>query len=158
MSASQGRPVTGSNTADLERCGTGLSSGPSERAWSCLHLDLDPLASGTMRYHQFVIIHFSRPRKSEDIPNHSLRTTDQNYWLPWSLSGKEFAGNVGATGDVGLTPSLGRSPGGGHGNPFQYSCLENPMDKRSLSGYSPWGQKESDTTEATKHAHMHDQN
>ena len=30
--------------------------------------------------------------------------------------------------DTGLIPGSGRSPGGGHGNPFQYSCLENPMD------------------------------
>ena len=33
------------------------------------------------------------------------------------------------TGDVGLIPGLGRSPGGGHGNPNQYSCLDNPMDR-----------------------------
>ena len=32
-------------------------------------------------------------------------------------------------GDNGLIPGLGRSPGGGHGNPLQYSCLENPMDR-----------------------------
>ena len=32
-------------------------------------------------------------------------------------------------GDAGLIPGLGRSPGGGHGNPLQYSCLENPMDR-----------------------------
>ena len=32
-------------------------------------------------------------------------------------------------GDVGSIPGLGRSPGGGHGNPQQYSCLENPMDR-----------------------------
>ena len=42
---------------------------------------------------------------------------------------------------------LGRSPGGGHGNPLQYSCLENPHGQRSLAGYSPWGHKELDTTE-----------
>ena len=41
---------------------------------------------------------------------------------------------------------LQRSPGGGHGNPLQYSCLENPHGQRSLAGYSPWGHKESDTT------------
>ena len=34
-------------------------------------------------------------------------------------------------GDAGSIPGLGRSPGGGHGNPFQYSCLENPMDKEA---------------------------
>ena len=49
-------------------------------------------------------------------------------------------------GDQGSIPGLGRSPGEVNGNPLQYSCLENPMDKRSLVGYSPWGHKESDTT------------
>ena len=44
--------------------------------------------------------------------------------------------------------SLGRedSPEGGHGNPLQYSCLKNDME-RSLVGYSPWGHKELDTVE-----------
>ena len=37
--------------------------------------------------------------------------------------------NTGDTEDTGLILGLGRSPGGGHGNPFQYSCLENPMDR-----------------------------
>ena len=50
-------------------------------------------------------------------------------------------------GDLGLIPGLGRCPGGGHGNPRQYSCLENPHGQRCLAGYSPWGHKESDTTE-----------
>ena len=58
--------------------------------------------------------------------------------------GEEFACSVG---DLGLIPGSGRSPGGGHGNPLQYSCLENPHGQRSLVGYSPWGHKESDTTE-----------
>ena len=53
------------------------------------------------------------------------------------------------TGDIASVPGLGRSPGGGHGNILQYSCLENPMDMRSLAGYGLWGRKESDTTEAT---------
>ena len=37
--------------------------------------------------------------------------------------------NAGATGDMGSIPGSRRSPGGGHGNPLQYSCLENPMDR-----------------------------
>ena len=48
---------------------------------------------------------------------------------------------------MGSIPGLGRSPGGGHGNPLQYSCLENPHGQRSLTGCSPWGHKESDMTE-----------
>ena len=51
-------------------------------------------------------------------------------------------------GDLGSIPGLGRSPGEGNGNPLQYSYLENPMEGGiSLVGYSPWGRKESDTTE-----------
>ena len=49
--------------------------------------------------------------------------------------------------DGGSIPGLGRYPGEGHGNPLQYSCLENPHGQRSLGGYSPWGRKESDMTE-----------
>ena len=56
---------------------------------------------------------------------------------------KESVCNVG---DLGLIPGLGRFPGGGHGNPLQYSCLENRHGQRSLEDYNPWGCKESDTT------------
>ena len=49
--------------------------------------------------------------------------------------------------DTGSIPGSGRSPRGGHGNPLQYSCLENPHGQRSLEGYSPWDHKESDTVE-----------
>ena len=54
---------------------------------------------------------------------------------------------LGNAGDLGLIPGLGRSPGEGHGNPLQYSCLENPHGKKSLAGYSLWDLKELDTTE-----------
>ena len=40
-------------------------------------------------------------------------------------------------GDLALTPGFGRFPEGRHGNPLQYSCLENPGGQRSLAGYSP---------------------
>ena len=61
------------------------------------------------------------------------------YHLIWGFSGgsagKESACNVE---DLGLIPGLGRSPGGGHGNPLQYSGLENPHGQESV-GYSLWG-------------------
>ena len=69
--------------------------------------------------------------------------------FPGSSAGKESACNVG---DLGLIPGLGRSPGGGHGNPLWYSCLENPHGRRSLVGYSPWGHQELDTTEQLSRA------
>ena len=57
--------------------------------------------------------------------------------------------------DLGSNPGLGRFPGGGRGNPLQYSCLENPHGQRSLAGYSPCGRKESDMTERlSKHARV----
>ena len=49
--------------------------------------------------------------------------------LPQWLSGKESACNAGAAGDTGSIPGLGRPSGVGHGNPLQYSFLENPMDR-----------------------------
>ena len=42
---------------------------------------------------------------------------------------KNLSANAGDVRDVGSNPGLGRSPGGGHSNPLQYSCLENPMDR-----------------------------
>ena len=60
---------------------------------------------------------------------------DKNKWMP------------GDETDADSVPGLGGSPGGGHGNTLQDFCLENPHEQRSLVGYSPWGHKESDTTE-----------
>ena len=45
-----------------------------------------------------------------------------------SLFGSDSKEPTCNVGDLGLIPGLGRSPGGGHGNTLQYSCLENPMD------------------------------
>ena len=42
---------------------------------------------------------------------------------------KSLPANAGDTGDVGLIPGSGRSPGGGQSHPLQYSCLENPIDR-----------------------------
>ena len=55
--------------------------------------------------------------------------------FPGGSDSKEFACNVGNLASI---LGLGRSPGGGHGYPHQYSCLENPHGQRSLVGYSSW--------------------
>ena len=60
----------------------------------------------------------------------------------WGLPPGGASGDEPTFEDTGLIPGSRRSPGGGNGNPLQYSCLENPM-----AGYSPWGRKESDMTE-----------
>ena len=64
--------------------------------------------------------------------------------FPGGSDGKESACNAG---DLDSIPGSGKSPGGEHGNPLQYSCLENPHGQRILTGYRAWGHKESDTTE-----------
>ena len=69
--------------------------------------------------------------------------------FPGGLDSKESACNAG---DLGSIPGLRRSPGGGHGNPLWYSCLENLHGQRSLAGCSPWGHKESGTTERLSHS------
>ena len=56
--------------------------------------------------------------------------------------------NAGDVRDSGLIPGSGRSPGGGHGNPLQYSCLENPME-RGARRATVRGVSELDTSEAT---------
>ena len=64
--------------------------------------------------------------------------------LPGGSDSKESTCSVRVPGSI---PGLGRSPGEGNDNPLQCSCLENPTDRGNLVGYSPWGHKESDTTE-----------
>ena len=60
---------------------------------------------------------------------------------------------AGDVRDSGSTPDEGRSPGGGHRRPLQYSCLENPTD--SSVGCSPQVRRESDTTEVIYHTRAH---
>ena len=54
---------------------------------------------------------------------------------------KNLLANAGDTGGVGLIPGLGRSPGGGNGNPLQYSRLENTMDRGAWQGQSMGSQR-----------------
>ena len=70
--------------------------------------------------------------------------------FPGGLEGKESACNVE---DLDLIPWLGRSSGGGHGNPLQYSCLANPHGQKSLVGNTPLGVKELAMTKQLSTAH-----
>ena len=67
--------------------------------------------------------------------------------LPRWLSSKESACSAGDAGDLSSIPWSGRSPGGGNGNPLQYSCLKKSHVQRSPAGSSPKGHKQSDITE-----------
>ena len=64
--------------------------------------------------------------------------------FPGDSDSKNSTCNVG---DLDSILGMGRSPGRGHCNPLQYSCLENPHGQRCPAGYSPWGHREWDTTE-----------
>ena len=71
------------------------------------------------------------------------------YIVQVALVVKNPPANTGDIRDKGLIPGSGRYPGGGHGNPLQYSSLENPMDRGAWwATYSPYGHKELDTTQA----------
>ena len=72
----------------------------------------------------------------------------QNFFRRW-LQGDFLGGSDGKesfcnVGDLGSIPGLRQSPEEKHGNPLQYSCLENPRGQRSLAGCSPWNCKESE--------------
>ena len=58
--------------------------------------------------------------------------------FPGGSAGEESTCNAGALGSI---PGLGRSPGGGRGNPLWYSRLENPHGQRNLAGYSSWNSR-----------------
>ena len=64
---------------------------------------------------------------------------------------KNLSANARDIRDTGLIPGSGRSPEGGHGNPLQYSCLENPVDRGAWQATVHRGCKESDMTEAIYH-------
>ena len=70
----------------------------------------------------FRVRHARTRGRLQEVP--TLESFNYSIWL----RGKESAYDAGDIGDLGWIPRLGRSPGGGHGNPLQYSCLESPMD------------------------------
>ena len=66
---------------------------------------------------------------SSFIPSELFPTCNMEVGLPRQISSKESANSAGDPGDLGSIPGSGRFPGGGHGSPLPYSCLENPMDR-----------------------------
>ena len=81
-----------------------------------------------LSYYTKVTFHKKKKIDKFNFPQIKKFSSSKN-GLPCQLNGKESAFNEGPAGNIGLFPGLGRSPGGGHGNPLQYFCLENPMDR-----------------------------
>ena len=76
-----------------------------------------------------------RPEIEKEVEKQREACSDsRSMGFPGGSDSKEFTCNAE---DLGSVPGLGRSPGGGHSNPLQYSCLENPHGQMSLEGYSP---------------------
>ena len=68
------------------------------------------------------------PKTERNPPNYTEMATGASQVV---LAVNNLPANAGDVRDVGLIPGSGRSPGGGYGNPLQYSCLENPMERRA---------------------------
>ena len=79
--------------------------------------------------------------------------------IPGDTVIKNLSANAGNAREEGLIPGSGRSLGAGNGNPLQYSCLGNPLDREAWRAtYNPWDHKQSDMTEQLKvsaHTHTH---
>ena len=71
----------------------------------------------------------NRPGSAELEESHFYQTYPQPRTSQVVIVVKNLPANAGDIRDAGSIPGLGRSPGGGQGNPFQYSCLKNPMDR-----------------------------
>ena len=122
---------------------------------TCFSESLIALILTIQLFHDIVEVHDQAPSKSPSsnchhvegqFSTHEFEDTNiqSTVTMSFGSDGKASAYNAG---DPGSIPGLGRSLEEGNGNPLQYSCLENPMDGGAWQGYSPWGRKESDTTE-----------
>ena len=77
----------------------------------------------------------------------NIVSAEVSWRFPGGAVVKKLPANTGDAGDTGSIPGSGRSPGGGNGNPLQYSCLENSMDRGAWWATVHEVIKESDTTE-----------
>ena len=111
-------------------------------SWDLLlhELQRNELHGASCVYSRNILYYLEALSLSRDLENHQVSSLDfiPTAGLPWWLSSKNLPANIR---DMGSIFGSERSPGEGNGNLLQYSCLGNPMDKRSLAGYSPWGHK-----------------
>ena len=88
-----------------------------------------------------------KPEKTKDRGGNPARESQSTTHRGQCVAGEKCSpAKAGDTRDMGLIPESGGSPGGGHGNPLQYSCLENPMDRGAWQATVHGVAKESDVT------------
>ena len=87
---------------------------------------------------------YQKGKKITCVDRNVKKREPSDTWTSLWLNSKEFMGNAG---DTCYILGLGRSPGGGYGNPLKQFCREKSHKQRSLEGYSPWVCKESEATE-----------
>ena len=133
-----------------------LSVFPSLSTWLCLHFFINILSLITQREDSYPEVQKWTWALHEalEIVNKILCVCTWWRASQVALVVKNLPANVADVRDLGSIPGLGRSSGEGHGNPLQYSCLENPME-RGTEWTAVHGVAESDTTEATWHAWMY---
>ena len=79
--------------------------------------------------------------EAQNVTQFDFRQLKNNHGAPDGAIVKNLPAN---TADTSLIPGSRRSPGGGNGNPLQYSCLENPMERGTWQDTSSWGHQQSD--------------
>ena len=119
--------------------------------WLRIHLPMqgmwDQSLVRKLRSHMSQLKILQAATKIEDSPCCTQgQAQPDTYRLPL---GRRPPASTGDRRHSGSIPGSGSFLGGGHSNPLQYSCLENPYGQRSLAGYSPKGRKQLDTTEHT---------
>ena len=120
--------ISGNPRAGNKACPGFMATGT--RDWSARGIAIHSLYDSPLDPFR-LCAHLARRLLIQALPHYlsDLGPTTNRRGFPGTTSGKESACNVG---DLGSIPGLGRSPGGGHGNPLKYSCLENAHGQRSL--------------------------
>ena len=113
---------------------------------TCMHRQLKLPYCGTCNQ---LFIQVSTAPLETEFKNHVKALLDKKDGFPGGSDCEESACHAG---DLGLITGLGRSPGGGHGNPFQYSCLENPTDRGAQQATVHVVAKSQDTAEWVAHS------
>ena len=135
-------------TVNLEPCPCEPQKFSLKKQLSFTALKKKSVWGGTSLNVQWLRLHAPNPEGPGSIPGQGTRSCVPQLRSGTSqvvfLVAQRVRNLPAGAGDTGSIPGLGKTPGEGNGNPLQYSCLENPMD-RSLRGSSLWGRKESDT-------------